>query len=289
MNLYFSSPNAVIRYNIFQDSFTDGSGNGGTAVIALTYSDGARIYGNIFNNFLCGDACIGFDGDRENNALIYNNTIVNGQSPGQCGVVFGAGAGNCAYNNLWVNNAGGVNWRNVTHDYNAFSGSNGNGEPHAQTGVTTAIFLNCGGKDFRLAYDTADGFRLQPPYNVDMVGRIRGADGIWDRGAYDYDRSTTNPIVWISPALLNFGWILTNTTRDLSFRVENKGGGILAGCASVTAPFCIVGTSTYDLGANQSQTLSVRYVPVTASTNSQTVTFSGGGGAAAKVTGVGGL
>jgi hypothetical protein len=54
----------------------------------------------------------------------------------------------------------------------------------------------------------------------------------------------------------------------------------------VVAPFSIVSGAIYSLAANQSQTVTVRYNPTVAGSNSQTVIFIGGGGATATVSGL---
>ncbi|HYG36432.1 MAG TPA: LamG-like jellyroll fold domain-containing protein, partial [Clostridia bacterium] len=193
VNLFYNTPGAIIRYNRFGPCYGPaygGNGSAGTAVVALTGNDGGgscEIYGNVFWGFHTGDAVIGFDGSYANNNKVYNNTFVDGW--GGNGLKFGSGTGNVAYNNIWVN-CGSIGFSAVTHDYNAFSGSSSYSESRAQTGLSTSIFVNYNGRDFRLASPTSAGSSLASPYNVDMLGVTRGADGTWDRGAYDYGTST---------------------------------------------------------------------------------------------------
>lgn len=47
-------------------------------------------------------------------------------------------------------------------------------------------FANYRGLDFRLKVGTAAGATLTEPFNVDATGLIRGLDGVWDRGAFEF-------------------------------------------------------------------------------------------------------
>jgi hypothetical protein len=53
------------------------------------------------------------------------------------------------------------------------------------------------------------------------------------------------------------------------------------------APFSVISGSPYSLGAGLSQSVTVRYSPIAAGTNSQSLAFTGGGGATALATGSG--
>ncbi len=102
--------------------------------------------------------------------------------------------------------------------------------------------------------------------------------------------SVTNPavaLIGISTGSLAFGIIPTNTVGLLSFNVSNRGSGTLAGTASASAPFAIVGTATYSLAAGSSQTITVSYTPTSVATNGDTVALTGGGGTNVSVTGLG--
>ena len=56
---------------------------------------------------------------------------------------------------------------------------------HVVTGGTDP-FINSAAGDFRLLAGTAAGIALPSPYNLDMNGNVRGADGTWDRGAFEF-------------------------------------------------------------------------------------------------------
>jgi len=93
------------------------------------------------------------------------------------------------------------------------------------------------------------------------------------------------PAITVAPASLPFGSILSGTSATNSFTVQNTGGGILSGEATVPAPFSIVSGADYSLGSNEIQTVTVVFSPTAVGSYSQTVTFTGGGGASATVTG----
>jgi hypothetical protein len=93
------------------------------------------------------------------------------------------------------------------------------------------------------------------------------------------------PTISVTPASQDFGSIPTDTTVDQAFAVQNTGGGTLSGNASVSSPFSVVSGSPYSLTANQSTTVTLRYSPTSAGSDSQNVSFTGGGGATRQVSG----
>jgi hypothetical protein len=100
-----------------------------------------------------------------------------------------------------------------------------------------------------------------------------------DIGAFEY-MSVQAPLLAVNPPSLAFNSVPVGTTSNLSFTVQNIGGGTLSGTANVAAPFSIVSGASYNLGGGQSQLVTVGYAaPSTPSTNTQSVIFTGGGGA----------
>ncbi len=95
----------------------------------------------------------------------------------------------------------------------------------------------------------------------------------------------TAPVLAVTPASRDFGTILVGTTSNLTFSVQNTGGGTLSGSATVPAPFSIVSGGAYNLAAGASQAVTVRYSPIATGAHSQNVTFTGGSGATRPVTG----
>jgi hypothetical protein len=95
----------------------------------------------------------------------------------------------------------------------------------------------------------------------------------------------TNPVIFISPMVLDFGPVPDKETATNTFLVENMGVGKLVGTATVAAPFKILSGGDYALSANEAQIVTVIYTPSGAPTDTQTVHFTGGGGAKATITG----
>lgn len=179
----------VIRYNIFKNI-------AGTCIIEPKNIGSGDpwshiyIYGNLFydtSSYFDASAAIcdvASNVGVVSNVLIYNNTFVdienasvtwnhNGESTNSCMVA----------NNLYYN-CNTINFTGTDHDYNAFESTEG--ESNEQTGITSAIFTNYSGDVFTLAGATSAGYSYDSPYNYDMNGHLRGFDGVWDRGAYEY-------------------------------------------------------------------------------------------------------
>ena len=95
----------------------------------------------------------------------------------------------------------------------------------------------------------------------------------------------TNPVIVVSPMTLDFGRVATNATATNTFLVENIGSGKLVGTATVAAPFKILSGGDYKLKGNEAQIVTVTYKPTGAASDTQTVEFTGGGGAKATATG----
>jgi subtilisin-like proprotein convertase family protein len=93
------------------------------------------------------------------------------------------------------------------------------------------------------------------------------------------------PAIAVTPASLTFGSIQVGASASQSLYVTNIGQGTLTGNATVASPFGIVSGGSYSLAANQGQQVVVSYNPTLAGTNSAVVSFTGGGGATADVTG----
>ncbi|MEK6775190.1 MAG: hypothetical protein AABY64_14715 [Bdellovibrionota bacterium] len=188
VNLYYSSNNAIIRYNIFRDEYVP---NGSTAMIAITAgTQSVKIYGNVFSNFRSGDGAIGYIGSTTANSMVYNNTIdsCNSSTGGSGGIQLANSPTNLIYNNIWTN-CGSISFSGA-HDYNAFPDSNAHGESNAQLNVPTSIFMDYAGRDFRLKSQTTAGITLLSPFNIDLLGFTRGASGAWSRGAFQFINGT---------------------------------------------------------------------------------------------------
>lgn len=200
----------IIRYNVWVD--VEGTcaaciglgGSGGTA-------NGNEFYGNLHywtseypnagqtGSFYSNGSYSSWTTETHSFSRYYNNTVILPSSGGinfACANV-GAGTGNVASNNLYVC-SGAIGTRidyddGTTHDYSGYSGADAEGEPNAQTGITTAIFVDAAGYNFRLSVSTSAGTTLSAPYNVDPLGVTRAVDGVWDRGAYEFDGTPATP------------------------------------------------------------------------------------------------
>jgi len=214
VNLYFNANNSITRYCKFRNAFTLGSG-GGTALWCITRcgstglcgssNGGHQIYGNEVAHYCTTDGIIGYIGSDSINNKVYNNTFIDGT--GKSANCWGAGislpsSGNVAHNNLWVGWQSGRLSMDTSHDYNAFSGSSNFSEAHGQANIPTSIFSNYSGNNFRLASASSAGTSLSSTYNYDLLGSLRGSDGTWDRGAYEFGGNNT-PLIRPNPPILH--------------------------------------------------------------------------------------
>ena len=95
------------------------------------------------------------------------------------------------------------------------------------------------------------------------------------------------PVISISPESLAFDSVEVGETKDLSFTVENTGGGTLTGTASSAEPFTIESGESYSLLHGETHSVTVRFAPPSAADYSAAIACSGGDGAAVKATGTG--
>jgi len=153
------------------------------------------VYGNVFyrpegaswqeaNGVVGG--WTGNGGEEFHNAKVYNNAFINvNQAP--LSSLPRVASGNEAYNNIFYNSDSPNFSRFSRHDYNVFINSGGTqGE---SKGITDSVnpFVDIAGKDFRLKKALATGMPLGAPFNVDALGNTRGADGVYERGAFELE------------------------------------------------------------------------------------------------------
>jgi len=232
-------------------------------------ADHMQFYNNTFYNW---PRAIDFWAVYYANYVMENNVFINS------GVIdsYGNPAAITLRSNAWD-----------TASYNASSGDIRNDFATKTLVVTTPGFVNAG-VDFHLLTNSIlrnAGTSLTSLFTTDKDGNIRGAT--WDIGAFECGSPSTNPVISLSPTSLTFGSISTNTTGDLTLTVQNTGSGTLAGTATVSTPFSVVSGGSYSLGANQSQTVTVRFSPKVVGSVTNTVTFTGAGGKVASVSGTG--
>jgi hypothetical protein len=202
------SDNVIIRYNIFEDIMNTGF------VVVLSSgctdpstggedADDWEIYGNVFRRTDWGSIGAGtiqvINCERAHRWKVYNNTFVDIHGL-QAGVrLENASTDNEAMNNLWYANQANacVVQGGFVSDYNWFGDNVRSDDPgtpsiipdsEEHTQITTGDpFVDRAAGDFGLSAPTDPGMTLPPPYNVDMFGRERGADGVWDRGAIELE------------------------------------------------------------------------------------------------------
>lgn len=196
-----TSSNLTFRYNQFQDCMSSGfitDASGGTASMSNW-----EIYGNVFfwdsvfaalKTSFVGDGIIGFFGENYSGHMyFYNNTIAGISTTNTCSSsALGSNTvkGTQIYNNIWYStpncNPSDQQGGNVTMDYNEYfqNSSNSNDNSSHKATSKTNPFVNVSSNNFQLTTDTANGLSVNAPYNLDMNGTTRGADGVFDRGAF---------------------------------------------------------------------------------------------------------
>jgi len=97
----------------------------------------------------------------------------------------------------------------------------------------------------------------------------------------------TPPVLSVTPLSQDFGTVPAGNSADRTLTVQNTGGGILTGSASVNPPFSIVSGSSFHRGPNSTQSVVVRFSPTVTGVYSANVTFtSNGGDVTVAVTGI---
>jgi len=192
----------IIRYSEFTKNYGTGM-----IVIKDATQNGFEIYGNIFyeepgtSRYLVSNGIIcDTGGDTTTDVKVYNNTFVNVQDlTGNALVTYWDfdSATNEFYNNICYNQD---NAYNTTHDYNLWNDSDlASGETNGQYwSGGTSLFTDYANDDYTLTQATDAGDdTIGDAYNTDVNGNTRGADGTWDRGAYEYVNSGTMRLIAI--------------------------------------------------------------------------------------------
>lgn len=201
------SSNITIRYNVWRDiegtAFIDVLCRGTCGAIANNWNIYGNVFtytqGNLFNRTGVGDgiiACI--NGESCSNWNVYNNTVINipiGNAGMMCNTC-AAGSGNrIVENNLWFGNLVPVSMNlGTTQNYNTYLNTSDlrfTLSPNDTSAIGVASpFVDWVNGNFHLLAATAAGIALPAPFNADPDGTIRGADGVWDRGAYEFATGT---------------------------------------------------------------------------------------------------
>jgi len=229
----------TVRWNIWKD--IEGTG------IVIFSGDSWKVYGNLFfhttlaSNQGIGQGCVGtWTGYSVTNAQVYNNTAVDlrlAPDTNTTGIYFSntsSNTGNVAYNNIFYNCEALSLDTYLTHSYNAFSNASSGSLAESGTGqynISSSIFTNYANDIFTLSTSTDPGMTLSAPYNTDMLGIYRGAGGVWDRGAYEYEGSPQTNIRYIRQGATGnnngLDWtnawtsIPTTLTRDFTYYIAD--------------------------------------------------------------------
>ncbi|MGZ3771375.1 MAG: hypothetical protein ACXVCP_17650 [Bdellovibrio sp.] len=193
------SENVTFRNNWFENVSDQG------VIVVSTTGDSKNwlIHGNVFwesdpANYGVFEATIQCEGYGNGNGNCINWQIANNTFAGftsdrskYSGIrMYLAGplsTGNRVVNNIWYNtNNPDVGGGNLVSDYNMYlSSTNAPIEPSGVIGDYNP-FVNSASGDFHLNAPTAKGLTLPAPLNLGRDGKIRGADGNWDRGAFEF-------------------------------------------------------------------------------------------------------
>ncbi len=93
------------------------------------------------------------------------------------------------------------------------------------------------------------------------------------------DTLFSTPVLVVSPQILKFGAVNPHHEMTNTVVVQNFGSGKLAGKASVKPPFKILNGASYILRQNEAQVMTIVYIPKASDTITNTMKFTGGGGA----------
>jgi hypothetical protein len=206
--------NYIIRYNHFEDiqstaTLTTGICGGSCP----GKSTGWQVYGNVFTcsaGFTNGASGWLRDNTSDtgwSNIQVYNNTFANndrGCVSVYGGLQFNYSTGVVENNIFYCPNASTCQDLEIsgTSDYNTYlnmklnSGSLGAHDYYYTSGISSP-FINYV-SDLHLTNETAayleNGLSLPSPFNRDPDGITRGADGTWERGAFEFGSASASTV-----------------------------------------------------------------------------------------------
>lgn len=185
--------NMVIEQNLIHDTNTSGGTGAITLVVTwTTVPDTVRIRNNVIYNgsihVIDGNSNTNGDGAKYD-IYIDNNTVDNGFIASKY-VTNGSIRNNIALLSTDVISYAQVTGFTETNNAVYTTGPGGSGDIALSSGQVTALFVNRGGRDYRLAgtgsaaYNT--GTDLSGSFTTDYVGVVRPQGGAWDIGAYEF-------------------------------------------------------------------------------------------------------
>ena len=179
--------NLTIRWSHIRDWQSTGG------IILFDNNTGFAFYGNVMTQatydvtYDANGAVNGLTAGTGSDAEIYNNTFVDINSHPTI-MTAGSFTSKITRNNVFYNvrtSSGGAVTIGGTRSHNWFYDSGTQSEANIENGSGDP-FVNRAGKDYRLSGATSAGTTLSSPFNVDLLGSTRGADGTWDRGAFEF-------------------------------------------------------------------------------------------------------
>lgn len=180
----------IVRYNKFYSNdgegvvWSDGTGNGPW--------DDWKLYGNLFYDLNLGySKAMGIQEATVTNLKIWNNTFYNNYA-----TLYNSDGGTCGTGSENRNNIGGGNITCGTASNNL--------DP------SDAMFLNLAARDFHIVSTTGTGYPRNAGttlssdgyinYDRDLV--LRGGDGTWDIGAFEFKSTGTGNIKPFPPTMI---------------------------------------------------------------------------------------
>ncbi|MDD5084047.1 MAG: hypothetical protein PHT88_03925 [Candidatus Moranbacteria bacterium] len=245
-----------------------------------------NVYGNVFANLpssgvwdngangLIG-GWTGGNGEDFYNAKIYNNSFIN--TSGRIFTDFITRSGdNVAANNLFYNSSAPGYADIQTHNYNHYINSGGSqGEANGTSSSGGDPFVDYVNLNFALKAATAAGQTLGSPYTLDALGITRGADGTWDRGAFEFGSEglsdTVAPIITQVAAIQS---ITRDNTPNYTFSSTEAGVISYVGDCSVTNISAANANNAITLNALKRGTHSDCSIKVTDAANNQSASLS---------------
>jgi len=199
---HVGSDYVTFRYNIIEDpegTAVWASLNGGGSKSASNTAANWKIYGNVIlhsesykREGISGVIFAANDASNKNwmdNLKFYNNTLINIKGLWS-GICVQAGSANEVMNNIWYNCVNAPMW-SVTTGYNWYYNTPNSNDTNPTKQVCTSncnIFANLTTKDYTLNGNNLPdaGYAFSTPFDEDMYGTVRGSNGLWDRGAFEF-------------------------------------------------------------------------------------------------------
>jgi hypothetical protein len=204
--LFHSIDGVVISHSIFENLYfkewISANINGGN------YARNVRVHNNIVRNVAGTGAIVGANLE---NWEIFNNVLYSPDS--SYTLTDGIFTTLTGWNQSWTNMRIYGNTFSQLHGAKRIGSDGGSGNesrnnifhgfaPQFTRSMTAShnlvntgdLFVSLKNENFRLANSTTAGYTLSKPYNSDFDGNIRGANGTWDIGAFEFNNLLSPPI-----------------------------------------------------------------------------------------------